>query len=942
MRKIKHIGFIAAIAVGLFIAGNRHLSSQDDAALSELAKQRTEDEKSAKAKDALQEKISRELDAAAKENQMRKKQRAELTQRKKAEEALAAKRLKDKQELTARGKELMAEREKMQEARDRKKAQEEKKLLDQKAKRELAEARKQAQEALKSKKVYGKELTVKKRQLNLLKKDKEEAEDNLKEEVKKLDDQRRVLAKQKAREKELQVRRRIEEQREFLKRKKDQDAIFQKHKEEEERLAAERRTQEENTVRSLQAKRKQIELENKVLLAEKEKQLAETRNSKIQLAKKDLQGANDEALKKLQSNDESLQKKLDEIAKKLSENKIQEELAARQLTNFVEEKVSAAKRKEKEDEEQKAKDEKKAIVVAMKDAQGKERAEEETKLKRIEALWREGKMYYSKGMYDEAIAKFNMVVELEGNPRIRYTPQAKELIEKAKDKIDDKKQTDLEKSVEKSDKELLREVQQSQVLPYVEPPRELISSIQPAFLLEVPPIRQKLKKSITLDFSAVALKSCFEFVSQETKVSIVASNKVLEQQLKVTANFKDISAEEVIKYIVKSLGLQYRIDKDVVWVALPEEMANEPAETRVYYLNKGGGLFTEFSPMGAGSTETALGGSSATITKISTLEDTIKEAVPWPTDSKLYYDKRINALIVHNTPTNLQVLEDMLYNLDVTPFQILIEAKFIEIDVSDTLELGLDWKFNTEFPLKKKGGNMEQGLLKNSGVDFSSFARMAEGMNLTYAGLLTDPQYQIVMHALAENKKIKTLSSPRITTLNNQQATIKVVDEWIYPTRYEFQVVQTDNGNGNTTTRYQNVPMDFIRRDVGILLKVIPSVGNDRKTISLSLIPEVSSAVADKFVYSGDVKLPQFTSRNLSTTIVVNSGDTVVLGGMIKETSTKTLTKTPILGDIPLLGMMFRKKVDSIERKNLLIFVTARLLSADGKELYFDDKALKK
>lgn len=922
------------ITVGLFIAGSRNLPSQDDAALSDLVKQRIEEEKNAKAKEALQESISRQLDAAAQETQPRKKQQAELSERKKAEAALEAQKLKEKQELTARKeKELMA---------DRRKAQEDKKLLDRKAKHELAEARKQAQEALKSKKVYEKELAAKKRQLNLMKKSKEEAEANLKDEVEKLDDQRRALAKQKAREKEFQVRRRIEEQREFLKRKKDQDAIFLKHKEEENRLAAGRKAQEENMVRSLQEKRRQIEIENKGLLAEREKQLAETRRSKIMLAKNNVQAPNDEALNKLQANDEALQKKLDEIAKKLSENKMQEELTARQLSNMDEQKANLAKRREKEEEERKAREEKKAVVVAMKDAQEKEHSEEEAKLRRIEELWREGKMYYSKGMYDEAIAKFNMVVELEGNPRIRYTPQAKELIEKAKEKIDDKKQSDLEKSVEKSDKELLTEVQERQVLSYVEPPKEIISPIQQTFILELPPIRQKLKKSITLDFSAVALKSCFEFISQETQVSIVASNKALEQQLKVTANFKDISAEEVIKYIVKSLGLQYRIDKDVVWVALAEEMANEPLETRVYYLNKGGGLFTEFSPMGVGSTETALGGSSATITKITTLEDTIKEAVPWPSDSKLYYDKRINALIVHNTPTNLQVLEDMLYNLDVTPFQILIEAKFLEVNVTDTLELGLDWKFNTDLPMKKKGGNEEQGVRKGSGVDFSTFARVAEGMNLTYAGVLTDPQYQIVMHALAENQKVKTLSSPRITTLNNQQATIKVVDEWIYPTRYEFQVVQTDNGNGNTTTRFQNVPMDFIRRDVGILLKVIPSVGNDRKTISLSLIPEVSSAVADKFVYSGDVKLPQFTSRNLSTTIVVNSGDTVVLGGLIKESTTKTLTKTPILGDIPLLGLMFRKKVDSIERKNLLIFVTARLISAEGKELYMvDNKANK-
>jgi type II secretory pathway component GspD/PulD (secretin) len=402
--------------------------------------------------------------------------------------------------------------------------------------------------------------------------------------------------------------------------------------------------------------------------------------------------------------------------------------------------------------------------------------------------------------------------------------------------------------------------------------------------------------------------------------------------------------EEVIKYITKSLGLIYRIDKDVVWIAHPEEIANEALETRVYYLTKGGGLFTEFTAIGGGGTETALGSSSAQINKITTIEDTLKEVVPWPADSKLTFDKRINALIVRNTPQNLQMLEDMLYTLDVVPYQILIEARFLELDITDTKELGLEWKFNENWATDQRKGNKD-GLIfaKDSGVDFSSFSRASEGLNLTYKGILTAPKFEAVLHALEESKKIKTLSSPRITTLNNQPAAIKVVDEWIYPTRYEYEIVQYDlNGDGDYNdageTTYKNVPKDFQRRDVGILLKVIPSVGSDRKTINLSLVPEVSEATADAFSYTGDVKLPKFTSRNLATTIVVTSGDTVVLGGLIKENRTKTATRVPVLGSIPLLGNFFKKDADSIQRKNLLIFVTAKVLSASGEELVIPDR----
>jgi type II secretory pathway component GspD/PulD (secretin) len=361
----------------------------------------------------------------------------------------------------------------------------------------------------------------------------------------------------------------------------------------------------------------------------------------------------------------------------------------------------------------------------------------------------------------------------------------------------------------------------------------------------------------------------------------------------------------------------------------------------VYYLIKGGGLFTDFTPVSGGNT--GLGGSSAQINKVYTIEDTLKEVVLWPADAKLTYDKRLNALIVRNTPQNLQMLEDMLYSLDIDPCQVLIEAKFIEVDITDQKDFGLEWKINEDSPVTTSNGRDATVVTKDSGISFSDFLRPEEGLNLGYKGVLTTPQFQVVLHALEESKKIKTLSSPRITTLNSQMASIKVVDEWIYPTRYEYEVVQADiNGDGDFSdageTTYKNVPKDFLRRDVGILLKVVPTVGADRRTINLSLIPEVSEAEADAFVYSGDVKLPKFTSRNLATTIVVNSGETVVLGGLVKENRTKTVTKVPILGDLPYLGKLFRKNADTVERKNLIIFVTAKVITANGNEVVILNK----
>ena len=537
----------------------------------------------------------------------------------------------------------------------------------------------------------------------------------------------------------------------------------------------------------------------------------------------------------------------------------------------------------------------------------------------------------------------NLNAEDDNAFRIKYTPSAEKYIEKARSGLEQKKKRQTVQESEFLEGQMINEVLKRQVVPYVEPPKRT-EKIEEVPLVEQPEIRKKLKeKKVTFDFNKVDLKSVMLFLSQESGINFIASQKVLDIAPQVSARFTQTPVDEVIKYITKSLGLVYRIDKEIVWLAHPEEIGVEPLETRIYYLTKGGGLFTEFSPIAtiAGSTETGLGGSSAQITKVLTIEDTLKEVIPWPADAKIVYDKRINALIVRNSPQNLQMLEDIIYNLDITPYQILIEARFLEVDVTDTKELGLEWKFaNEDVAVQSKGGAFKHGLAQNSGVDFSSFAAAtaAQGLNLTYKGLLTTPQFEAVLHALEGTTKVKTLSCPRITTLNNQLASIKVVDEWIYPTRYEYEIVQADkNGDGDFSdadeTTYMNVPKDFLRRDVGILLKVIPSVGSDKKTITLSLIPEVSEAAAGAFSYAGEVSLPKFTSRNLSTTVVVNSGDTVVLGGLIKESRTKTVTKVPILGNIPLLGAFFKKDTDSIQRKNLLIFVTAKILSPSGEEL---------
>ena len=460
-------------------------------------------------------------------------------------------------------------------------------------------------------------------------------------------------------------------------------------------------------------------------------------------------------------------------------------------------------------------------------------------------------------------------------------------------------------------------------------------------IVEVPEIRGSLEIPITVDFRDVKLDYVLDFLSEATGVNIILGSSVKPEEKKVTIRVKDMSLESLLKYIFRHQGLAYRIENNAVWVDTYDAMGEETAETRIYYLDQGLAMFTEFS--GETSSLSSGFGGAASISKINTIKDVLDNAVSWPSDSKINLDERTGALIITNTPSNLKTIEEILYNLDIDATQVLIETRFIEINVTDLSELGLNLTMDSSFPIFKDAGTSVVEIAGGTGSSFSAFTGApTEGLNFTYQGMLTKPQFSAVLHALEKKTKLKTLSSPKITTLNNQTATIEIVDEFVYPTRYEPTLIKNDLNNdgdfldvvdGVRETRFVNVPQGFETRDVGILLKVTPSVGSDKEIITLTLKPEVSEATANAFEFSGEVKLPKFTTRNLTTNIVVKNGDTIVLGGLIKETRTNTVTKTPVLGDMPLLGALFRKDSDSVERKNLLIFVTASILGQKGERL---------
>ncbi len=228
------------------------------------------------------------------------------------------------------------------------------------------------------------------------------------------------------------------------------------------------------------------------------------------------------------------------------------------------------------------------------------------------------------------------------------------------------------------------------------------------------------------------------------------------------------------------------------------------------------------------------------------------------------------------------------------------------------------------------------------------------------SGVFTDPQFQVVIRALNQKKGVDLLSAPRLTTKSGQRAIIEVVREFRYPTRFtppQLPNISVSGGGGAATIpaiAAPSTPSDFETRNTGVTLEVEPVVGPDGVTIDLNLVPQVVEFegfinygspinaiginTAAGITVSSPVRLtdnvinqPIFSSRKVTTSVSVWDGQTVVLGGLIREDVQKVEDRTPIIGDLPLFGRLFRSNVDQHIKRNLIIFVTARLVTPGGQ-----------
>ncbi len=389
---------------------------------------------------------------------------------------------------------------------------------------------------------------------------------------------------------------------------------------------------------------------------------------------------------------------------------------------------------------------------------------------------------------------------------------------------------------------------------------------------------------------------------------------------------------EIIDALAQATKMKYKIEKHAVVLA-PLDAPLDDMQIKVF-------LFDQ-------NMIAALGGSESPQDLQSQLET---YGVPFPSGSKVMFDPKFRVLIALNTPENLDKINDVILEIrkqDAPPL-VQIQVKFVEVEQSDLKELGFIQTLG-----RPNGANgatngrlqfdTNDVTLYNSGANTFTYSRTTDGYN-----------YNLTVNALNQLDSKDILSSPKVLTNPGKKVSIKMTSERYFEWDYDEGEFESNNSSDSSAGYTYTPPWPtFEMQELGISMEVTPTVDTEKRLIMMNISPWVRTLVgwtAYNYTVSSDdndnavtqtetMKRPIIAERTTDTNVSIYDNETVVIGGIIKDYTVLVDDKIPFLGDIPLVGNFFKSKSSSIQKTNLLIFVTARMLKPDGSPYYqFDTR----
>ncbi len=383
-----------------------------------------------------------------------------------------------------------------------------------------------------------------------------------------------------------------------------------------------------------------------------------------------------------------------------------------------------------------------------------------------------------------------------------------------------------------------------------------------------PPVREE--KLLSMDFKDADIHNVLRIIGQRAGLNIIAGPELTGT---VTISFKGVTAEDALDAILRVRGFGYERKKDIIRVMrLAKEIPEIETTTKIFELN-----YAE-APM---------------------IKTMLTESKMLSTAGRLIVDVRSNTLMVIDTPVKIEEIGSMIAELDKRPLQVAIESKIIEIRLSTMEKLGVDWTW-----VKKTAEQMSKG----SDIDLG----FSDAIGYFKYGALGKSDFAAVLEALADRTDTQILSNPKITTLDHESAEIKVQTKVPY---YETTDVVTEAG----VTRYER---NWKEKDVGVSLTVTPHIGKDDYII-MDVKPVISVL---QEMTPGDNPYPVIMTRETTSSVMVKDGDTLVIGGLIKDEETTTRSGVPGLMKVPVIKYLFSRKIHKITKSELIIFVTPRIV----------------
>jgi type IV pilus assembly protein PilQ len=475
------------------------------------------------------------------------------------------------------------------------------------------------------------------------------------------------------------------------------------------------------------------------------------------------------------------------------------------------------------------------------------------------------------------------------------------------------------------------------------------------FILEVKPIVEDPNKlvqgtrqgykgdKLSLNFQNVEVRAVLQVIADFTGLNIITSDSVSGS---LTLRLKDIPWDQALDIIMQTKGLDMRKNGNVVLIAPREELALkekqqleaqkdiselEPLVAESFQLNyiKAQDLLNLITTnrqqqFGAGAGQTATtGGQGSFISK----------------RGVAMVDPRSNILFVQDIPSNLDEIRKIIRQIDTPIRQVVIEARIVIASDKFGKQLGVRFGAQTGFRINNKysvgqGGSLSTQPVVSNGVRETRTQTPYElASGITYAGYSDSPQLNVnlpvlnaagslaltlinlgsgnlinlELSALESDNRGKVVSSPRVVTGDNQKAHIEQGTEIPY--------VTPGSANNPATVQFKKAVLS---------LAVVPQITPDNRIIMTVEVRKDS--VGQMVNLGGGFQVPSIDTRNVTTQISVNNGDTAVIGGIYEETVTNTVDKVPLLGDVPFLGYLFKSTGRTAEKQELLIFLTPRVV----------------